>query len=269
MSSAKTRVGSIATLVLCAFALPGTPAPGSPIPDGEVTLTVAPGPGPLTPGTVGEFTACGNPGDYVLLLFDVVVAPSQLPFLGGIDIGLGQSPLFLKLFRVLDANGKVTVRCGVRCDNTALFNDKFYVQVVSFNRSTRQVCVSNMEHLTWEDDGTCSGQGCTPGYWKQSQHFDDWTAPYAPGNLFSSVFEDAFPGKTLLEVLNIQGGQLEALGRHVVAGLLNAAHPGVSYALSTPQDVINAFNAVYPGTDADYETLKDTLAGFNEAGCPL
>ena len=110
------------------------------------------------------------------------------------------------------------------------------------------------------------GEGCTPGYWKQTQHFDSWTAPFTPDTLFSDVFEDAFPGKTLLDVLEQGGGGLKALGRHTVAALLNAASPGVSYDL-TVIDIIEGFNDVFPG--GDYEGLKDLFEGFNEQGCPL
>jgi hypothetical protein len=109
-------------------------------------------------------------------------------------------------------------------------------------------------------------QGCTPGYWKQDQHFDSWTAPFTPTTLFDDVFEDAFPGLTLLDVLNLGGGGLNALGRHTVAALLNAASSGVEYPLTTTQ-VINGFNGVFPG--GDFETLKNRWAGFNELGCPL
>ncbi|HXI19885.1 MAG TPA: hypothetical protein VNH46_02295 [Gemmatimonadales bacterium] len=112
------------------------------------------------------------------------------------------------------------------------------------------------------------GQGCTPGYWKQTQHFDSWTAPYAPTMQFSAVFDNAFPGMTLVDVLGQGGGGLNALGRHTVAALLNAASPNVSYDLTT-QQVIDQFNAVYPGSKGAYETLKDQFAGFNEQSCPL
>lgn len=109
-------------------------------------------------------------------------------------------------------------------------------------------------------------EGCTPGYWKQSQHFDSWTG-YAPGDQFSSVFEDAFPGMTLLQVLQQGGGGLSALGRHTVAALLNVASDNVDYAYTDPQTVIDAFNGVFPG--GDYEGLKNIFAGFNELGCPI
>ncbi len=110
------------------------------------------------------------------------------------------------------------------------------------------------------------GQGCTPGYWKQSQHFDSWPAGILPGDLFSAHFEDAFPGKTLLTVVGQGGGGLNALGRHAVAALLNAASSGVDYDM-TAQEVIDAFNAVFPG--GDYEGQKDVFANLNEQGCPL
>lgn len=111
---------------------------------------------------------------------------------------------------------------------------------------------------------TGGGEGCTPGYWKQSQHFDSWVG-YTPGQLFSTVFADAFPGKTLLQVLGQGGGGLNALGRHTVAALLNASS-SVDYDLNTAQ-VIAAFNAAF--ASGDYETQKNIFAGFNEQGCPL
>jgi Domain of unknown function DUF11 len=113
-----------------------------------------------------------------------------------------------------------------------------------------------------------AGEGCTPGYWKQPQHFVNWTAPYDPTDLFSAHFENAFPNKTLLQVLSQGGGGLNALGRHTVAALLNAASADVDY-LFTAQQVINQFNAVFPGTDEQYEALKNTFLVENERGCPL
>lgn len=87
---------------------------------------------------------------------------------------------------------------------------------------------------------------------------------YAPGQLFSSVFDDAFPGMTLLQVLELGGGGLNALGRHAVAAVLNGASPDVAYDLSAAQ-VIAAFNSVYPG--GDYESLKNRLDFLNNQGC--
>ncbi len=112
---------------------------------------------------------------------------------------------------------------------------------------------------------TPGGEGCTPGYWKQEQHFDSWVT-YSPDQLFSSVFDNAFPGMTLLEVLEQGGGGLNALGRHTVAALLNAANDDVAYELSVAS-VISAFNAAFPG--GDYEALKNEFASLNERLCPI
>lgn len=113
-----------------------------------------------------------------------------------------------------------------------------------------------------------AGEGCTPGYWMQPHHFDSWPAPYAPATPFADLFDDAFPGLTLLDVLAQGGGGLAALGRHTVAALLNAASPGVNYGLTAAQ-VIEAFDAVHPGTNAAYEALKDQFEALNEQGCGL
>jgi hypothetical protein len=110
------------------------------------------------------------------------------------------------------------------------------------------------------------GEGCTPGYWKQPQHFDSYPAGYSPNDLFDTYFANAFPGMTLVQVAGQGGGGLKALGRHAVAALLNAASSGVDYDLSVAQ-VIAAFDAAY--ASGDYETQKNIFEGYNEQGCPL
>ncbi|MDX2183557.1 MAG: hypothetical protein SFW08_06175 [Gemmatimonadaceae bacterium] len=114
---------------------------------------------------------------------------------------------------------------------------------------------------------TEGGQGCTPGYWKQSQHFDSWTAPYTPSTTFASVFgSTVFGNRTLLQVVSAGGGGTNALGRHAVAALLNAASGPVSYDLTTAA-VISAFNTAV--ATRTVEQQKNVFAGFNEQGCPL
>ena len=113
------------------------------------------------------------------------------------------------------------------------------------------------------------GEGCTPGYWKQSQHFGNWTAPYTPTTAFSSVFANAFPGMNLLQVLSQGGGGMKALGRHAVAALLNTASANVDYDLTTAQ-VIAAFNSAYAsGNAGTIEQQKNLFDILNNQGCPL
>lgn len=120
-----------------------------------------------------------------------------------------------------------------------------------------------------KDIPTGGGEGCTPGYWRQSQHFDSWTLPYTPSTPFSAVFADAFPGQTLLDVVWARGGGINALGRSAVAALLNAAASSVNYDLSV-QDVIDDFNAAFAsGNRRTIEQQKDVFDFLNNQGCPL
>ncbi len=112
------------------------------------------------------------------------------------------------------------------------------------------------------------GEGCTPSYWRQAQNFDSWPSPYTPDTLFSTMFEDAFPDKTMLRALRQRGLGLRALGRHTTAALLNATSPDVDYDL-TAAEVIQMFNDVYPGSRSDYRALINQFKAFNKQGCPL
>jgi hypothetical protein len=119
------------------------------------------------------------------------------------------------------------------------------------------------------------GEGCTPGFWqnwtgappglqpnawaKTGYH---WSDPFTtPG------FVDAFRSKSLLGVLELGGGGKNALGRHAVAAVLNAAHPDVSYDLTEAQ-VVAMFNDVIENK-GDVNALKGLFERLNEQGCPL
>lgn len=116
------------------------------------------------------------------------------------------------------------------------------------------------------------GEGCTPGYWKQKQHFGSWTSPYVPTGAGATDFDAAFgvnafnPNITLLEALGRNGGGINALARHAAAALLNAANSNVSADLETSEVIAMVQAAIASG---DYETTKNVLANFNEQGCPL
>jgi hypothetical protein len=113
------------------------------------------------------------------------------------------------------------------------------------------------------------GEGCTPGYWKQSQHFDSWEG-YSPSQTYQSVFGvTTFGSKTLLQVLKQGGGGANALGRLSVAALLAAANPDVAFPM-TSTDVINQTKAALLSGDKDtIESLKDELDAFANLGCPI
>ncbi len=118
-----------------------------------------------------------------------------------------------------------------------------------------------------------AGEYCSPGYWKQSQHFDSWVT-YLPTQKFSSIFEQVTinwsakgkPGPvtdpTLLQVLEGNGGGITSLARAAVGALLNAS--AINSSLE-PADVIAIFNAANPS--GDFEAAKAQYT-FPE-NCPL
>ncbi|MDT8304825.1 MAG: hypothetical protein RRC07_02720 [Anaerolineae bacterium] len=110
-------------------------------------------------------------------------------------------------------------------------------------------------------------QGCTPGYWRQEHHFDSW-AGYSPADDFNSVFgvSATFDPHTLLDAVWLGGGGENALARHAVAALLNAANPDVNYFYSEAQIISGVQNAYATG---DFEPFKTALDFANNAGCPL
>ena len=79
--------------------------------------------------------------------------------------------------------------------------------------------------------------GCTPGFWKN--HTNEWAAAgFQTTDSFNGTFVvNAFnPDRTLLEAVQSGGGGINALGRHAVAALLNAAALGASsFGLSVDQ----------------------------------
>lgn len=112
-------------------------------------------------------------------------------------------------------------------------------------------------------------QGCTPGYWRQDQHFDSWTSTgYVPGDDFEVVFsvDASFDPHTMLAAVWLGGGGEYALARHAVAALLNASHPDINYAY-TPAEVIAGVQNAY--ATGDFEPFKTDLDFANNAGCPL
>lgn len=112
-------------------------------------------------------------------------------------------------------------------------------------------------------------QGCTPGYWKQDQHFDSYPAGITPSTTFTSIF-GVGGTLTFLEALGLNGGGTNALWRHGAAAYLNALSSGVDYAYTTTEviAIVNGTGA-YSGLSVDER--KDLLDAANNGvgGCPL
>jgi hypothetical protein len=106
--------------------------------------------------------------------------------------------------------------------------------------------------------------GCTPGFWRQSQHAQYWTG-FSPAASFADVFGVARPG-TLLENIRANGGGAHALARHAVAALLNAASADVAYPYSTGEIIAAVQDAFASG---QFESAKDRFEAANELGCSV
>ena len=125
--------------------------------------------------------------------------------------------------------------------------------------------------VTFTNTVSTGNEGCTPGYWKQSQHFDSWVG-YLTTDNFDTVFGVNFfnPDLTLLEAVSQNGSSnpFAALGRNAVAALLNSTNPGVSYAYTTAQviDIVQGDGAYAGLTIAQRTALLSTE---NVKGCPL
>jgi len=122
-------------------------------------------------------------------------------------------------------------------------------------------------------------EGLTPGFWKN--HPDVWMG-YSIDDKFSDVFgvsitinagkKDENTDPTLLEALKAKGGVKEeegvydALARHAVAALLNAAHSDVDYPM-IEQSIIDAVAEAIGNSDyTDAEPLKNMLDMYNNLG---
>lgn len=128
------------------------------------------------------------------------------------------------------------------------------------------------------------GEGCPSTFWKHcvssqappSNDDDDddpcvYPLPLLPSTQFSAIFEDAFPGRDLRQVVNfttVGSLQLRDLGRATVAALLNAQSPLVDYDLSV-DEVIQLFDDTFPGTDEEYHSLMRFFEVFNNQGSGL
>jgi hypothetical protein len=163
--------------------------------------------------------------------------------------------------------------------------------------------IAGGDELTGNDFANYIGYGCTPGYWRQEQHFGNWATPYSPvhtegddtdietvGGMFSSA-SAGFADDGLVEGLMYRGGDgvngaTEILLRAAVAGVLNMANSEVNgyykvaidddddgdvdFTIDDAQGLIDAVNAALDSGDRD--TML-TLAGFideaNNHYCPL
>jgi hypothetical protein len=122
-------------------------------------------------------------------------------------------------------------------------------------------------------------QGCTPGYWRQSQHLDSWVATgFTPNQTLESVFDvpDGFglDNRTLRQALSFGGGSGTAGGARIllrasIAALLNSAHPNVNYPRTTAEVIADVNAALASNNRSTMLNLAAELDADNNLGCPL
>jgi len=153
--------------------------------------------------------------------------------------------------------------CDLKIGDTSSLNGYLNLKVDSLKGDTGEICSPPV-----------GDEGCTPGYWKQSHHFDSWIN-YEPGDIFKTVFGKG-PRQSLLYRLSKGGGGYTAYHRHVVAALLNADNPDVNYFLDV-DGVINSYHQTREAVRAVprsqrraiWNAAKEVLEHQNELGCPL
>ena len=205
-----------------------------------------------------------NAPDGTLITFTIQSGPGS--FVGG-----------LNTCTTAGGTGSCTVQITSAVAGTTVVRASTNVTVggVSMTRATGDAHVGDSADAqkTWEGGG---GQGCTPGYWKQPQHFDSWVGTgYTPNQTVGSVFTNSgVASETLVQALaggggsTIQGAKTILL-RAAVAALLNAGSSGVNYQFTTAQIIAETNAALASNDRATILTLAAELDAANNAGCPL
>jgi hypothetical protein len=128
-------------------------------------------------------------------------------------------------------------------------------------------------------DCAIQAEACSPGFWRQDQHFADWPNPPVPDDLFSSVFGRAITvtlsptqtvsGPTLEEALLAISGGVNRTARIGTAAYLSAVDADVNYPY-TPAQVVTAVQQAIDGV-AGSITIDDLEQVWldNPDHCPL
>jgi hypothetical protein len=120
---------------------------------------------------------------------------------------------------------------------------------------------------------TPEGEGCTPGFWKQDQHFDSWPVPITTTFGDVGFMSTGWPSSTtLLAALSFQGGPTVQDAKNILLRAAAAAYLNslaVDYPLD-PGEVVSMVNTALASGDRDtILALAGVLDANNNLGCPL
>jgi hypothetical protein len=135
--------------------------------------------------------------------------------------------------------------------------------------------------LTWNFDVTnCVAEACSPGFWRQPHHFDEYPNPPAPSDTFGSVFgrvitvdqnpDPAVTNPTLAQAAAATGGGVNRIARIGTAAYLSAVHADVAYPY-TPAEVILAVQQAIDGVAFTGPSIDDLENVWKDVvdHCPL
>jgi hypothetical protein len=127
----------------------------------------------------------------------------------------------------------------------------------------------------------CSAQACSPGFWRQEHHFENWPNPPAPSDLFNSVFSRVItvdqPGTvpditdpTLQQATQATGDGVNRIARIGTAAYLSAVHPAVNYPFTAAQVIAAVQHAIdlSPFSGPSIDDLENVWKD-NPDHCPL
>jgi len=121
--------------------------------------------------------------------------------------------------------------------------------------------------------------GCTPGFWKQPQHFVYWTG-FSPGDTIGSVFGEVYyPDDTLFAALSYHGGRgvegaerimLRAAVATMLTSAYDAAHDDVhwGYGYWTVERIRDKVNEALARGNRDHMLhFARKFDNYNNLGC--
>jgi hypothetical protein len=120
---------------------------------------------------------------------------------------------------------------------------------------------------------TPEGEGCTPGFWKQDQHFDSWPVPITTTLAGAGFTNTGWPASTtLLQALSFQGGPTVQDAKNILLRAAAAAYLNslaVDYPLTDAEVVSMVNSALASGDRATILALAELLDANNNLGCPF
>jgi hypothetical protein len=113
----------------------------------------------------------------------------------------------------------------------------------SFLLTVIAICMGFLTIGTLSGDVMAQDQGDTPGFWKNNTEAWAFTG-YSQQDSFNETFGVYTKSQlSFHDALNLKGGGANALSRHAVAALLNAAHSGIDYPYDT-DEIISIVSSV-------------------------